>query len=124
MLIELTFQLYEKQLKLHGVSGSLSPAGVARSLAKPPAPSLVTSVNKRLAPQPAGGATAGARLLDNCYSKTLIDTHSMKTVDIKEVILFSRVQDKIHFVKMLTAWPWLGMNGYMLCTLRRYKSRH
>jgi len=26
----------------------------------------------------------GASLLDNCYSKTLIDTHSMKTVDIKE----------------------------------------
>ena len=30
-------------------------------------------------------------MLDNCYSKTLIDTHSMKTVDIKEVIFFCLV---------------------------------
>lgn len=92
ILIELLFQLYEKQLKLHGVSGSLSPASLSRSLAlTKPGPGLVTSVTsvtKR-------GAQPVARL-DNCYSKTLIDTHSIKTVDIKEVIFFSQVQDKIN----------------------------
>ena len=30
-------------------------------------------------------SAAGARLLDNCYSKTLIDTQSMKAADIKKV---------------------------------------
>lgn len=72
-------QLYEKQLKLHGVPGSLSPAGLSRSLAlsKP----VVTNISKRAATQAQPGTPAR---LDNCYSKTLIDTHSMKTVDIKE----------------------------------------
>jgi len=72
-------QLYEKQLKLHGVSGSLSPASLSRSLAltKP----MVTSVTS--VPSLKRGAQHVARL-DNCYSKTLIDTHSIKTVDIKE----------------------------------------
>ena len=89
ILIELPFQLYEKQLKLAGLTGSLSPAGLSRSLAlaKSP-PALVTSVKKRVV-TPAQAAQAGASLLDNCYSKTLIDAHSMKTVDIKEVIFFS-----------------------------------
>jgi len=66
-------QLYEKQLKLHGVSGSLTPAGLSRSLALASNKGqMVTSIKKK------------QNLLDNCYSKTLIDTHSMKTVDIKE----------------------------------------
>ena len=78
--------MYEKQLKLHGVQGSLSPAGLSRSLAltKP----VVTNINKRQVTQVTQAQGTQARL-DNCYSKTLIDTHSMKTVDIKEVIFFS-----------------------------------
>ena len=76
------FQLYEKQLKIHGVSTAPPPAPVSPAVA-------------RALPRPGQGPGAkpvvsktGASLLDNCYSKTLIDTHSMKTVDIKEVISF------------------------------------
>ena len=110
-MIEL--QLYEKQLKLHGVSGSLTPAGLSRSLALASNKGqMVTSIKKK------------QNLLDNCYSKTLIDTHSMKTVDIKEVIFFCLVHKIRLIVKILTAFSWLGINGSIMCILRRYKSKH
>ena len=72
------FQLYEKQLKIHGVSTATPPAPVSPAVPRPgQGPGAKPVVTK-----------TGASLLDNCYSKTLIDTHSMKTVDIKEVISF------------------------------------
>ena len=110
-MIEL--QLYEKQLKLHGVSGSLTPAGLSRSLALASNKGqMVTSIKKK------------QNLLDNCYSKTLIDTHSMKTVEIKEVIFFCLVHKIRLIVKILTAFSWLGINGSIMCILGRYKSKH
>ena len=112
-------QLYEKQLKLHGVSGSLTPAGLSRSLALaskcPSAAQMVTSIKKK---------TQAASMLDNCYSKTLIDTHSMKTVEIKEVIFFCLVHKIRLIVKILTAFSWLRINGSIMCILGRYKSKH
>jgi len=53
-------QLYEKQIKLCG--------------------GMVATRLNRLG----NNSAAGARLLDNCYSKTLIDTQSMKAADIKK----------------------------------------
>jgi len=62
-------QLYEKQLKMHSASQAAKASGVT------------TNINKRRSPAP---TACGANLLDNCYSKTLMDTQNMKTVDIKE----------------------------------------
>jgi len=62
-------QLYEKQLKIHGASQAAKIGGVT------------ANINKRRSPAP---TACGANLLDNCYSKTLMDTQNMKTVDIKE----------------------------------------
>jgi len=64
-------QLYEKQLKIHGASQAAKIGGVTTT----------TNINKRRSPAP---TACGANLLDNCYSKTLMDTQNMKTVDIKE----------------------------------------
>lgn len=66
-------QLYEKQLKIHGIVAAAAAQNVTT------APPLSTVAKKK----PTNNQ-AGSRLLDNCYSKTLIDTHNMKAVDIKE----------------------------------------
>lgn len=59
-------QLYEKQLKIHRVNPTVAATT-----------SIQNNLKKKL--------VTGASLLDNCYSKTLIDTHNLKTsVDIKE----------------------------------------
>ena len=62
-------------MKIHGASQAAKIGGVTTT----------TNINKRRSPAP---TACGANLLDNCYSKTLMDTQNMKTVDIKEVILF------------------------------------
>ena len=61
--------MYEKQLKIHRVNPTVAATT-----------SIQNNLKKKL---------SGASLLDNCYSKTLIDTHNLKpSVDIKEVSTF------------------------------------
>ena len=83
-------------MEIHGVSQAAKIGGVT------------ANINKRRSPAP---TACGANLLDNCYSKTLMDTQNMKTVDIKEVILFSiiMVEVKINDGRTLTAFSCLQL---------------
>ena len=79
----LFLQLYEKQLKIHGmiptVAATVSSSSVQNNNNTSTTATAAVALRKRL---------GGASLLDNCYSRTLIDTQNLKQpcVDIKEVI--------------------------------------
>jgi len=74
-------QLYEKQLKIHGmiptVAATVSSSSVQNNNNTSTTATAAVALRKRL---------GGASLLDNCYSRTLIDTQNLKQpcVDIKE----------------------------------------
>ena len=83
-----------------------------------------TNINKRRSPAP---TACGANLLDNCYSKTLMDTQNMKTVDIKEVILIFLIlpDHKINGHKKPDCLFLLAINDWIRCiSSARYKSKH
>ena len=89
-------------MKIHGASQAAKLGGVT------------ANINKRRSPAP---TACGANLLDNCYSKTLMDTQNMKTVDIKEVILFLiiMVEVKINGHKNADCLFLLAINNGIMC---------